>query len=77
MKANITYATTDSSNQEVTYGSDRFGPWLSLREKQDRWAIFGNCRTNLVRIRHLIQSRGISIPQAHLACFNAPQLLAA
>lgn len=71
------YSTNDSGEQEVTYGADRYGPWLALREKFDSWLIVGNCATNRERIRNLIQACGIRIPQRHLGLFNEPRMLAA
>lgn len=71
------YSTHDSGEREVTYGADRFGSWLALREKLDNWLIVGNCATNRERIRNLIQARGIRIPERHLGLFSEPMMLAA
>jgi len=76
-KNNITYQTTDSKGNNVTYGSDRFGSWLELSDKPDRIAIYGNSRTNRERMRREIRDSGIKIPTNRMHLFAEPLALAA
>jgi hypothetical protein len=78
MKANqLACETIDRNGNHVTYGSDRHGPWLEFRDRRDRTAIYGNCRTNLERMRREITGRGIVVPAAHMPLFAEPIQLAA
>jgi hypothetical protein len=59
--------TTHSKTPEATYGVEHGVPFIELRERNDRWAIYGNCRSNVTRIIREIAVRGIKVSSEFMA----------
>jgi hypothetical protein len=53
--------TTDAQKNEITYGTERGTPWMEIRERRDRWVVYGNCRSNMARIISDIAVRGVKV----------------
>ena len=58
---NTLLAAKDLRGRPITYGVDRRTPWIEFSEKGDRWVLFGNCETNLQRMKQEIRNRGIQV----------------
>lgn len=59
--------TSDAKNAQVTYGTDGGTPWIEFQHRNDRWAVYGNCRSNLARIVSEIAVRGVKVSSEFMA----------